>query len=261
MGRLAGSDQSFANLHGRVAVVTGASGGIGRGTSRALLRAGASVVMIARDQAGLEAASEELGDQDRTLLVTADVTDRLQLARARDAVLETFGPPDLVVVGAGVMLGAPFEDAIPNDWVSMIDVNLHGLLFTAQTFADDLVQAGEDGRPSDLIFIGAIAGHVLYPNFSVFNAVSAAIAQLSRTLRLEYGRRGLRVHNIEPGYTTSSFGRHLSNDEAQRVWRETEESITSRVDSNDVGALVAMTAALPFGLNLAEMVVVPTEQG
>lgn len=247
------------HLNGRTAVVIGATGGIGTGICQALLGGGASVALVARDINRLKHLERSLEAPRRTYSVSADITDTFQLTQARDAIIDHFGSIDLVVISTGIMVGSPFEDAIPADWVSMIDVNLHGLLYAAQTFSSDLISAADAGGPSDLIFIGSLGSHVQYPNFSVFTAVSAAIAQLSRTLRSEYGRRGLRVHNIEPGFTRTDFGRNLNHEAARAHWRHLEETITP-LDPADLGRIVALTAAMPTGLNIAEMVVLPTEQ-
>lgn len=247
------------HLNGRTAVVVGATGGIGTGTCEALLAGGASVALVARDKARLQDLEHSLGAARRTFSVSADITDTFQLTQARDAIVSHFGSIDLVVISTGIMVGSPFEDAIPADWVSLIDVNLHGLLYAAQTFSADLIDAADAGGPSDLLLIGSIGSHIQYPNFSVFNAVSAAIAQLSRTLRSEYGRRGLRVHTIEPGFTRTAFGRNLSHEAARAHWRHLEETVTP-LDPADLGRIVALTAAMPVGLNIAEMVVIPTEQ-
>lgn len=251
----------FGGLRGRVAVVLGATGSIGTGVARALVDSGASVALIAREQARLTELARTLGAEDRVMTITADITRTDQLADAHDAVLDRFGEVNLVVVSVGVMLGAPFEDAVPADWTTMIDTNLNGVLLAAQTFSADLLEVAERKQRSDLVFVGAIAAHVLYPYFAVYGAVSAAIAQLTRTLRTEYGRRGLRVHNVEPGFVEESFGRHLRDGAAVDLWQDVARSIEHPITAEQVGQLIAMTCGLPFGMNVAEMVLLPTEQG
>ena len=249
------------SLAGRSAVVVGGSGAIGSAVARAFVAAGACVTLVARDLSRLQGLVDELGEPERTLAVSADVTDQRQLADARDQALRRFGRVDLVVVSSGILLGAPFEEAVPGEWVQMIDLNLHGLLFTAQTFADDLLAAASDGRPSDLVFIGALAGRTAIANFSVYSAVSAAIAQLSRTLRSEYAGRGLRVRNIEPGYMTGGFDRFIDSREALESLSTLRDRIDAPLEPEVLAALIALSAALPAAVNVAEMTVVPTQQG
>lgn len=251
----------FGGLHGRSAVVLGATGTIGTGVARTLVESGARVALIALEPGPLDDLARSLDADDRVMTVAADITDTAQLADARDAVLDRFGEVNIVVVSVGVMLGAPFEDAVPADWARMIDTNLSGVLLAAQTFSADLLAAAERKERSDLIFVGAIAAHVLYPYFAVYGAVSAAIAHLTRTLRAEYGPRGLRVHNIEPGFVEESFGRHLNDGAAVDLWQDVARSIEHPITPDHVGQLIAMTCGLPFGMNVAEMVLLPTEQG
>lgn len=249
------------SLSGRSAVVLGGSGAIGSAVARAFVAAGACVTLVARDAARLQRVADDLGEPQRTFAVSADVTDLRQLQEARDRILQRFGHVDLVVVSSGILLGAPFEEAVPGDWVQMIDLNLHGLLFTAQTFADDLLASASGGRPSDLVLVGALAGRSAVANFSVYSAVSAAIAQLSRTLRSEYAGRGLRVRNVEPGFMTGSFDRFINSRQALASLASLRDEVDEPLEPQVLAALITLSAALPAGVNLAEMTVVPTQQG
>ncbi len=250
---------SFGRLDGRVAVVLGASGGIGRAVCGALLDAGAKVMMIGRDADRLAALASELGAGAHIAWVPADVTSQLEVDDARGVALERFGRVDLVVVSTGVVSGSAFEDGIPADWAQMIDVNLRGVLYAAQAFAESLLQTAGHGDPADLVFIGAAGAHVAHPRFAVFNAVSAAITQLSRTLRQEYGPRGLRVHTVEPGFVATEFGRRHPNGVTE--YEAQLSRIRRPVSPEAVAALVAAAVALPANVNLAELIVVPTELG
>lgn len=235
----------------------GATGRIGREVCRALLGAGASVVMVDRDADRLEAMGVDLGP-DRTSWLVADPTSQLEVHDAREAALARLGRVDLLVVSSGVVTGSAFEDGIPADWAEMIDVNLRGLLHAAQTFADPLLEAARRGEPADLVFLGAVGAHMDAPRFAVFNAVSTAVKQLSRTLRQEYGPRGLRVHTLELGFRVTEFG---PRPEPRNGYDAHFPRVSDSVQPEAVGALVAMAASLPAGVNLAELVVTPTEIG
>lgn len=239
-------------LAGRVAVVVGATGWIGRALSHHLLAAGADLALVARDPDRLDALARELGAGDRVLTAVADVTSQLEVDDARAATVERFGHIDLVVVLSGVIAGAAFEDGVPADWAEMIDVNLRGVLHATQTFADPLLVAARQGRAADLVLLGAVSEEAHASRFAVFNAVSAAVTQLGRTLRDEYGPRGLRVHVLAPGFRPRL-------DPAESPVRDpragrADDGVTPKA----IAAVVAFAAALPREANLAEVVLLPT---
>lgn len=227
-------------LAGRVAVVFGATGWIGSAVCRDVLAAGARLVVVGRDAGRLDGLERELGGGDRVLTVVADVTSQLEVDDARAAAIARFGHIDLVVVSSGVITASAFDEGVPADWAEMIDVNLRGLLHAAQTFAEPLAHAAARSGCADLVLIGAVSTDVRAPRLAVFNALSSAIKELARTLRHEFGPRGLRVHLVEPG-----FGADESRDAA-----------TLRPEA--IASTVTLGAALPAGANLAEVTILPT---
>jgi NADP-dependent 3-hydroxy acid dehydrogenase YdfG len=227
-------------LVGRVAVVFGATGWIGRGVCHGLVEAGARVVLVGRDADRLDELARELGGGDDILSTVADVTSQLDVDDARAAAVARFGHVDLLVVSSGVLTASAFEDGVPADWAEMIDVNLRGMLHAIQTFADPLLRSAERGTPADLVLIGAVSTDARAPHLAVFNALAASASQLARTLRHEYGPRGLRVHIVEPG-----FGAEQPREE-------------SSLQPSAVAAVVTLAAALPAGANLAEVTLLPT---
>lgn len=178
------------NLHHRVAVVTGATSGIGAATARRLAAGGASVALLGRREDRLKALADELrGTATGSVLpVAVDLTDAAAVTEAAGTVTGALGAVDLVVANAGVMLGAPFERAGTDEWDRMIDVNLRGLLHTSRAFTDDLLAAASRGGPADLVHVGSVGGHLLFPDWSVYSATKAAVAHLTRNLRAELGR-------------------------------------------------------------------------
>ncbi|MFJ6198185.1 SDR family oxidoreductase [Micromonospora sp. NPDC092111] len=244
-------------LTGRVAVVFGATGWIGRAICHELVRAGASIVMVGRDANRLDALQRELGGGDRVLPRIADVTSQLEVDDVRAAAVTRFGHIDLLVVSSGVITGSAFSEGIPADWAEMIDVNLRGLLHASQTFAEPLLHSADRGAPADIVLIGAVSTDVRAPRFAVFNALSAAIKQLARALRREYGPRGMRVHIIEP-----AFGVDRSDgqpDGSAPAHDQQQARAASAVKPAAIAAVVALAAALPQSANLAEVLLLPTE--
>jgi len=239
-------------LEGRVAVVTGASSGIGAATARQLAAAGAKVAAVARRVDRLQ----QLGD---VLPVAADVSDAAAVQRVADTVHERLGRVDLVVANAGVMLGAPFETADVDEWERMIDVNLRGLIRTGRVFADDLLAAAADGRPADLVHVGSVGGHLAFPNYGVYCATKAAVAHLTRNLRTELGPRGVRVKTVEPGVVATELGDDMTDPAGKAVLDQLREMRT--LDATDIADAILYSVAAPAHVNVAELIVVPTAQG
>ncbi|MGK8523708.1 SDR family oxidoreductase [Nocardia asteroides] len=246
------------NLTGRVAVVTGASSGIGAATARQLARHGAKVALLGRRKDRIEELAAEIGAN--ALAVVADVGDQQSVRDAAATVRAAFGPVDLVVANAGVMLAAPFESALTDEWDQMVGTNITGLLYTARAFINELLAAATEDKQADLVLVGSIGGHTVFPNYAVYTATKAAVAHLTRNLRAEFGPRGVRVKNIEPGFVGTELGAGM-HDEQQRAGLEEWRTAIEILEPEDIADAIAYTVAAPRHVNIAELVVVPTQQG
>ncbi|SHL40231.1 SDR family oxidoreductase [Streptomyces yunnanensis] len=249
-------------LTGRVAVVTGASSGIGAATARRLAADGAAVALLGRRAERLRALADELGPTTTApiLPVTTDLADPKAIDAAARTITATLGPVDLVVANAGVMLGAPYETAHTEEWDRMIDVNLRGLLHTARAFTADLLAAAAQGRPADLVHVGSVAGHSLYPGWSVYCATKSAVAHLTRNLRAELGPRGVRVKNVEPGVTVTELGHDMRDISMQTSLTRMRTDLRP-LTAEDIPDTIAFAVSVPAHINVAELVVVPVQQG
>ncbi|GAA0372627.1 SDR family oxidoreductase [Actinoallomurus spadix] len=256
------SDGAVGPLAGRVAVVTGASSGIGAATARRLAAGGASVAVLGRREDRLKELADEMRPTaaGAVLPLAVDLTDPEGVRAAARTVGAELGAVDLVVASAGVMLGAPFETAGTDEWERMIDVNLRGLLHTSRAFTDDLIGAAAKGGPADLVYVGSVAGHALYPGWSVYSATKAAVAHLTRNLRAELGPRGVRVKNVEPGVTLTELGADMRDAEMTEALAQMRAGMRP-LDPEDIAEAIAFAVAAPPHVNVAELVVVPVEQG
>ena len=240
-------------LSGRVAVVTGATSGIGAATARRLADDGAAVAVIGR-------RADRLREIPGTLAVPTDVSDPAALERAAETIRAALGPVDLVVANAGAMLAAPYESASPGEWDRMLDVNVRGLLWTGRAFATDLIAAAADGRPADLVHVGSIGAHEVFPGYALYGATKAAVAHLTRNLRAELGPRGVRVKTIEPGLVATELGDDMADAGNREALGEMRAQI-GPLPPEDVAATIAFAVALPPRVNVAELIVLPTAQG
>ncbi|GAB3134943.1 SDR family oxidoreductase [Microbispora hainanensis] len=251
---------SYENLAGRVAVVTGAASGIGEATARLLAASGAKVALLARRADRLEEVARKIAaDGGSALAVAADVTRDDSVAAAADRVHAELGPVDLLVNTAGVMLPNPIDDGRVDEWTRMLDTNLAGALRIIRAFTADLLAAGTEGRTADLVNISSIGAHAVFPGYAVYGATKAALTHLSANLRAEFGPRGVRVTNIEPGLTATELGDHVDSRELGAQLAGMYEVITS-LTAEDVADLIAYTVSRARRVNLRQVVVLPANQ-
>jgi 3-oxoacyl-[acyl-carrier protein] reductase len=180
-------------LEGKVALVTGASGGIGAAVARKLHAAGASVGMLSR-------RGDDLG-LDRALGLACDVRDRIAVAAATDAVVERFGRLDVVIANAGLGAYGPFLELDPEQLEAMIDVNLKGTLYTAAATLPHLIEAGE----ADFVSLASVAGLRAFPGEAVYNASKFGQLGFTRALDHELRELGVRATCICPGGVKTNF--------------------------------------------------------
>ncbi|HEX2467738.1 MAG TPA: SDR family oxidoreductase [Solirubrobacterales bacterium] len=180
-------------LEGKVALVTGASGGIGAAVARRLHESGASVGLLSRH-------GEDLG-LERALGVTCDVRDRAAVRAAVESVFERFGHLDIAVANAGVGAYGSFLDLDPEQLEAIIDVNLKGTLYTAAATLPHLIEAGQ----GDFIALASVAGLRAFPGEAVYNASKHGQVGFTRALDHELREQGVRATCICPGGVNTQF--------------------------------------------------------
>ncbi|MFE0674655.1 SDR family oxidoreductase [Streptomyces sp. NPDC058867] len=247
-------------LSGRVAVVTGASSGIGEASAEHLASLGARVVVLARRAdrlADLVARIEKNGGG--ALAIAADVTDADAVRAAADRVRTELGGADLLLNNAGVMLPAPIEELASGQWKRQIDLNITGLMNAIGAFTPQLVESAAERGVADLINTSSIAAQNIFPHFAVYSGTKAYVSHLSRHLRAELGAKKVRVSALEPGIVGTELQHHVT-DQGALDWlagsRESMEWLTAR----DVAETVGFIAALPPRVNLQQVTIMPTGQ-
>ncbi len=194
-----------------MALVTGASSGIGEATARLLADRGAAVAIVARRADRLETLADEIeAGGGKALAIEADVTDREQAEAAVRRTAEELGRLDVLVNNAGVMLLGPILDAPVEEWDQMVQVNLLGLLYTARAAIPHLLEAAAGGprQVADLVNISSVAGRQARLGSGVYNATKHAVGAFSESLRQEVTERHLRVSLIEPGAVATELTDH-----------------------------------------------------
>jgi NADP-dependent 3-hydroxy acid dehydrogenase YdfG len=244
-----------------VAVVTGASSGIGEAVARLLAERGAKVAVLARRTDRLTALVADIAHAGGTALaVSADVTEQGSVDAAAARVAAELGRVNLVFNNAGVMLPGPIEERKLAEWEQMIDLNITGLMRVLHAFVPTLIEAAAAGQQADLLNTSSIAGQYVYPNFAVYSASKAYVSHLSRHLRVELGPKGVRVSMLEPGIVATELQSHVT-DQGAREWLANAKETMEWLQPGDIAELVAFTVAMPRHVNMQQLTVMPTGQG
>ncbi|TQM37019.1 SDR family NAD(P)-dependent oxidoreductase [Pseudonocardia cypriaca] len=227
-------------LAGTVAVVTGASSGIGAATARRLARDGASVALVARRGDRLAEVAREIAEEGGAAQpVVADITSRVGADSAVEQAVSAFGRLDTVVNNAGVMLVGPFADAPEGEWERMIDVNVLGLLYMAKAALPHLIKAaaGEPRRTADLVNISSSAGRVARAGTAVYNLTKFGVNGFSEALRQEMRPLRVRVSVIEPGNVDTELTSHTRDE--LRAGVEAQVRSIEKLQPEDIADSVA----------------------
>jgi NADP-dependent 3-hydroxy acid dehydrogenase YdfG len=241
---------STQSTDGRVAVITGASSGIGEATARALAAAGYRVALLARRADRIQALADELGDGG--IAVEADVTDRDSLVAAATRVEDELGGADVLVNNAGVMLLAPFTSDQRAEQRQMVEVNLLGAMTATEVFLDQLRDGG-----GDLVNISSLAGRRAGAGGATYHATKWGLNGWSEALRQEL-LPDVRVIVIEPGAVATELTGHITHAETkhgiERFYAATA------IAADDIAQIIAFAVTRPHRVSLNEILVRPTAQ-
>ena len=248
-------------LEGTVALVTGASSGIGEATAEILAQHGAAVALVARRIDRLDDLAAKLKSDGASVLpIQADVANRDEAYEAVDRVAAEFSRLDTVINNAGVMLLGPIENAPVEEWERMVNVNLLGLLYCSKAALPHLLKAA-DGEPrgvADLVNVSSVAGRVPRLGSGVYNATKHAVGAFSESLRQEVTGRHVRVSLVEPGAVTTELVSH--NRPEIRDQMSQRFAATQRMEATDIADVIGYIVSRPRHVAINEVLVRPTEQ-
>jgi len=248
-------------LDGTVALVTGASSGIGEATARALAAHGAAVAIAARRVERLEALAGTIeGDGGRALPIELDATDQEQAIAAVDRTVAELGRLDIVINNAGVMLLGPVVDAPTEEWDRMVAINVNGLLYVAHAALPHLLEAAEDGvrGVADLVNISSVAGRRATTGSGVYNATKFAVNAFTEALRQEVTQRHVRVSVVEPGAVATELSSHNRPEIREAIGRNFGD--VERLQAADVADAIGYIVTRAQHVAINELLIRPTEQ-
>jgi NADP-dependent 3-hydroxy acid dehydrogenase YdfG len=248
-------------LDGTVALVTGASSGIGEATALALAQQGAAVAIAARRVDRLENLAERLRAAGATALVLeADVGEREQAENVVARTVSELGRLDTLVNNAGVMLLGPAVGAPLEEWEQMLHVNVAGLLYCAHAALPHLLRAAEDSprNVADMVNISSVAGRVARAGSGVYNLTKHGVGAFSESLRQEVTGRHVRVSIIEPGAVATELSSHNRPEIREQIGQRFGD--VERMHATDISDLILYIVTRPWRVAINEVLIRPTEQ-
>jgi 3-hydroxy acid dehydrogenase/malonic semialdehyde reductase len=247
----------MSRIAGKLALITGASSGIGRSCARRLAADGAHLVLWARRTDRLDALAAEVARAHAVRVATAgvDVRDRAAVERAAAAMIAAGQVPDILLNNAGLAAGLDrLHEGDPDDWDRMIDTNLKGLLYVSRAVIPHMVQAGR----GHVVNIGSIAAHQVYPMGNVYNASKFGVKALTEGMSIDLLGTPIRVSLVDPGHVRTEFASVRYEGDEARV--DTLYKGFRPLSPDDVAEVVSYVVNAPDHVTITDVVVMPTAQ-
>lgn len=240
----------------KVAIVTGASSGIGEATAKALAKKGCKVVLAARRKERLEKLKKEIEqDGGKALVVETDVTKRSDCKQLAEATKKEFGRIDILVNNAGLMPLSFVKKLKEDEWEKMVDVNIKGVLNCTAAVLPSM----QEQKGGHMVNISSVAGRKNFPGGAVYCATKFAVRAFSEGLRMELApSENIRVTIIEPGAVTTELPETITDEDILQGFEKMKEM--TFLESEDIAESIAYAVSQPNRVNVAEILVMPTEQ-
>ena len=248
--------QPASSLTGKVALITGASSGIGEATAIAMAQAGAAVALGARRTDRLELLAGRLrNDGARVLTLELDVNDEGACAWAVQRTRSELGGLDILVNSAGLMLLGPIIDADTEDWRRMIFTNVLGLMYMTHAAVQGMAEQGS----GEIVNISSVAGRQARSGAGVYNASKWAVNAFSESLRQEVTERGVRVSLVEPGAVATELTDHITHPQSKQGAEQLYGSMRA-LQAEDIARAIVYVVTQPAHVAINEILVRPTDQ-
>ena len=243
-------------LQGKVALVTGASSGIGEATALALASEGATIVVSARREERLDELVKRIaGNGGKALSITGDVADEAQANGMVKRTHDEFGRLDILVNNAGVMLLGQIDGANTEEWRRMVNTDLLGLMYTTHAVLPIMKQ--QDG--GHIVNISSVAGRTARAGSGAYNASKWGVVAFSEALRQETVKSHIRVTVIEPGMVSTELGSHITDQQAKQALEERAKR-TRTLKSEDIANTILFAVTQPDYVSINEILIRPTDQ-
>jgi len=247
----------MAVLKNKVVFISGASSGIGHACARAFAQQGAKLILCARRRGHLDRLSGQLSDKYKTksFLITLDVRNREAVLKTINSLPSQWSAIDILINNAGLARGLDkIHEGDIDDWEEMIDTNVKGLLYMTRAIVPGMIQRGR----GDIINIGSIAGHEVYPKGNVYCATKHAVDAITKGLRLDVVGTPLRVCTVDPGLVETEFSIvrfHGDKKRANNVYHGIKP-----LTAEDIADAILYCATRPGHVQISEMIIFPTAQ-
>jgi NADP-dependent 3-hydroxy acid dehydrogenase YdfG len=247
----------MTRLRDQTVLITGASSGIGAATMRLMADEGARVVGVARRNDRIDSLISEIRATGGSALgLPADVTERDEVNRCVDRVIQEFGRIDVLVNNAGIMPLSPVRELRVEEWDRMIDVNVRGLLYCIAAVLPHMLRQ----HKGHIVNVGSVAGRRPFPTGTIYSATKFAVRAISAGLRNELSPNdNIRVTDVEPGVVATELADHIADAAARQTFAQRWEG-RRMLDAEDIGRAIVYVASQPEHVNVNELLVRPTEQ-
>lgn len=251
----------------RIAIISGASSGIGQSTAYRLAGQGVRMVLNARTEDNLLAVEKEanrIAGSRNVRTVCGDISDeQVTISCVKECLNAWNKPPDILIASAGRGLPGTVINSNPNEWDDLIDINVKGLMYQLRNIGQSMMeQAGQDrdfvANPLDIVVIGSSIGRNVSPFNSVYGATKFAAHGLTEALRRQLGPLGVRVTLIEPGLVGTNFQRAAGY--SQQWFQDYSKEVGPILEPDDIARVISFLLSLPGNINLDNISIRPTRQ-
>jgi NADP-dependent 3-hydroxy acid dehydrogenase YdfG len=241
-------------INGKVAIITGASSGIGRATALALAKAGAKVAAGARRTDRLDSLEKQIGSGE-VMIQKLDVTKKSDCDSFVEAVIKKWGTVDILVNNAGLMPLSFFKNLKVDEWDQMIDVNIKGVLYCTAAAIPHMITK----KSGHIVNISSVAGRIVFPAGSVYCATKHAVAAFSEGIRQELSQRAnIRVTCIEPGVVATELLNTITDKSLEKFVEASKQM--DALQAEDIANAILFAVNSPAHMNVNEILIRPTGQ-